>query len=220
MPHVGTVPPQLVTDLRDKLELARAVETGTFHGTGTNTLAAVFPRVVTIELSPDLHERARKRFADQPHVELLLGDSGRELSRVVDRDTPTLYFLDGHWSGGETAHGDAECPVLDELEALVRGNPDDCILVDDARLFVDPPPPPHQRSEWPSIEELLGRIRAIHPGHYVVVVDDQIVAVPGRARGTVKAWQRNVRSRPLRRQLVRFHPERMLRSLRRRIQAR
>jgi hypothetical protein len=54
----GIVPQSLVASLDDVIGLQRAVETGTFGGDGTRVLAAIFPRVITIELSTALHKRA------------------------------------------------------------------------------------------------------------------------------------------------------------------
>lgn len=208
---VGTVPPQLVTDLRFELGIRRAVETGTFHGNGAASLAVVFPDVTTIELSPHLHEAAVRRFAETPGVQVVFGESGGELRRHVCPDIPTLYFLDAHYSGGETAGEEIDCPIMDELDALEFGNPGDCVVIDDARLFSEPPPPPRDASKWPALPELLRRIAQVYPDHYMAVVDDQIVAVPARARRIVEAWAANVETgrRPLYTYIWRLRPSRL-----------
>jgi hypothetical protein len=81
---VGIAPPQLLTDLRFELGLTRAVETGTLRGNGTATLAAIFPDVVTIEFSPELAAAAEQRFAGNPRVRVVYGESGTELVHHVD----------------------------------------------------------------------------------------------------------------------------------------
>ena len=185
---MGTVPAALVTELREQAHLRRAVETGTFRGDGTAILSELFPEVVTIELSRELHKLALARFAHRGNIRLIRGESGAELPTVVDCTVPTFYFLDAHWSGGETAGEEHECPLLAELGALGAGHWDDCIVIDDARLFRDPPPPPHKPTHWPTFAEVAGVIRAAHPDHYVSVAGDQIIAVPSMARPSVDAW--------------------------------
>ncbi len=207
---MGIAPPQLLTDLRFELGLKRAVETGTRLGNGAATLAAIFPEVVTIELSPELHAAAAQRFAANPSVNVVLGDAGVELARHVDSHVPTLYFLDAHWSGGPTAGEEIDCPIRDELQALASGGPEDCVLIDDARLFAEPPQW-RKAAKWPPLTELLEIVGDIHPRHYVSVVGDQIVAVPPRGRRIVEAWERTVSGgrRPLRAQLWRLRPARV-----------
>jgi hypothetical protein len=125
-----------------------------------------------------------------PHVKLLQGDSRTILPTLVDPAVPTLYFLDGHWSGGPTAGEEAECPVIEELEAIAGGHPDDCVFVDDARLFTAAPPPPHDPADWPDLVEVLDLLRQIRPGHHVTVLHDLIIGVPARSREPVDEFGR------------------------------
>src|SRR4051794_3087500 len=145
---MGSVPPTLASALRDQLELRRAVETGTYHGVTARILGGIFDEGVTVELSPELAARAAAGLADAPTVRVINGDSRTELGDLADGELATLYFLDGHWSGGPTAGVDAECPVLEEIAALAHGHPRDCVFVDDARLFAAAPPPPHKPEQW------------------------------------------------------------------------
>ena len=117
--------------------LAVFIETGTYYGETIAVVADLFPRVVSIELSPKYHALARQRFADKPHVELLHGDSGEVLQGVLATlDRPALFWLDGHYSGDDTARGALETPLLAELRAIlahrVKGH---VVLIDDARLL-------------------------------------------------------------------------------------
>lgn len=187
---MGALPRHLAEALRDQLGLERAIETGTFQGGGARLLGTMFADVSSIELSPELHEAAHETVADLPHVKLLQGDSREWLPRLVDPSVPTLYFLDGHWSGGPTAGEQGECPVLDELRAIGGGHPDDCVFVDDARLFAALPPPPHKPEDWPGLMEVFDVLRASRPGHHVTVLHDLIIAVPARARAPVDEFGR------------------------------
>ena len=186
---MGTVDRSLATDLRERLQLRRAVETGTLHGRTARALAAVFSEVVTIELSEDLHATASEALRPIAHVRAVQGHSVDRLREEAGAAVPTLYFLDGHWSGGKTAGAEDECPVLDELEAIGPGHPDDCFVIDDARLFTAPPPPPHRAEEWPTIDELFSALRRLHPDHLIAVAADQVIAVPARAKPVLDAYE-------------------------------
>jgi hypothetical protein len=179
---VGQVPRNLVAELQSKLELSRAVETGTWRGEGARRLAAVFPEVVTIELSPELHEAARHVLTTNSHVRLLHGQSPAVLRELVD-GTPTLYWLDAHWSHGDTAGQDDQCPLLEEIAAISGGStPTDCILIDDARYFLATPERPLDPAQWPTIWDVFEALCFAWPDHRVTVAHDIVVAVPPQAR--------------------------------------
>ena len=185
---MGVLPQQLAAGLRDRLGLARAIETGTYRGAGTRRLARIFPRVITIEISEGLAAAAREALADVSGVDVRQGSSRDLLRAVVDASQPTLYWLDGHWSGGVTGGEEDECPVLAELDAIAAGHGDDVVLIDDARLFLAPPPPPHDASQWPNMGELVDAIGRSKPGHEVLVAHDIVVAVPSGARDLAAAF--------------------------------
>jgi hypothetical protein len=99
-----------------------------------------------------------------------------------------------------TAGEEDECPVLDELRATGEGHPDDCILIDDARLFLERPPPPHKADHWPTFDEIAAAIRSARPDHRVEVLHDIVVAVPPAAVDLVERFGRR---RPERTSLIR-----------------
>jgi hypothetical protein len=185
---VGTIDLSLAADLRDRLELRRAVETGTFRGATARSLASLFESVVTIELSTALHERATAALRDLPQVQTVCGHSVEALRATTNAATPTLYFLDSHWSGGATEGAQDECPVLAEIAAIGVGHPQDCLIVDDARLFTSAPPPPHDPAQWPAIVDVLDAIRSQRPEHLVTLLADQVIAVPPQAKATIDAY--------------------------------
>lgn len=178
----------LARPLHLELGLARAVETGTYLGNGTRLLASVFDAVITVELAPILAARARRNLADLPSVTVREGHSADVLPELVDAAIPTYWFLDGHWSGGETAGASDNCPVARELEIIAGGHPDDVIVIDDARYFLAPPPTPYDAGQWPRLMEIIDLVRRPRPDAHVTVLADQIVVVPARAAGVVDRY--------------------------------
>jgi hypothetical protein len=170
--HPG-LPPGLARTARQAVGARTLVETGTFLGDSAALGARLFERVITIEKSPELHRTARERHPDLMNVEWLLGDS-RDVLPQLDLNEPAVFWLDGHWCGGDSAGEDCECPLLEELAAI---GPQHAILIDDARLFIAPPPPPHDPSVWPPLEQLMGALI----DREVTIREDVVVALPGSA---------------------------------------
>jgi len=113
------------------------VETGTFRGGMLEAQCEHFDKLISIELSEDLFQAARAKFAAVPKIHLIQGDSGVKLGEAVrELKEPALFWLDAHYSAGITAGGGVEAPIIKELSCLAsRKQPTDMILIDDARLF-------------------------------------------------------------------------------------
>jgi hypothetical protein len=143
------------------------VETGTFAGGMIDAVKDRFARVVSIELDPGWHARAVERFRGDPHVTLLIGDSGLRLADVlVSLSEPALFWLDAHYSGPVTARGMLDSPIRSEL-AAIRAHPvgGHVVLIDDMRDF-------NGRDGYPTVAELVNWIREADPGARVTVRDD------------------------------------------------
>jgi hypothetical protein len=149
--------------------ISRFVESGTYRGETVAALQDDFGGLISVELDDTLYEAARRRFDGVDHVEILQGDSGQLMPRIVERiDAPTLFWLDGHYSAGVTARGVEETPVLRELDAVLGpGQRGHVALVDDARCFTGD-------GGWPSIDELRDRVRELDPELEFDVIDDII----------------------------------------------
>lgn len=159
------------------------VETGTYKMRSTLWAADHFDSVFSVEADPERYAACRTTLATAPPpqnwITLLRGDSGKVLPDVLAMlVTPALFWLDAHYmTGDKTA---AECPVLDEIAAIVAaGGNDHCILIDDARLFLLPPPPPADPGAWPDMHDLTDALSVI-PGHQIIVRDDVIYSVPAQ----------------------------------------
>ena len=114
------------------------IETGTLNAETTRAMVPFFNKVITIELSPEYYWSNVRMYARHyPTIQFFQGDSTVELVRILPGiDQPALFFLDGHWSSGDTARGSMDCPLVEELEAIMRHMRPACIIiVDDFRLF-------------------------------------------------------------------------------------
>lgn len=113
------------------------VETGTYYGDTVNEMINHFNEVHSIELSDELYHKNVIRFDNVPNVKLHLGDSSVKLMDVVKViNSPAVFFLDGHWSGGETAQGDKDVPLLEELKIINDSfQYKALVIIDDYRLF-------------------------------------------------------------------------------------
>lgn len=185
------IPQELTLTLRTVFNIDVFVETGTFLGGTSSWAAKYFPRVVTVEAAPHLHAEAKKRHASLGNIDFKLGDSRQAMAEVVPKLTsPGLFWLDGHWSCGETAGEGDECPLMDELAVLAQSPLQHFVLIDDARLFAAPPPAPLDIAQWPTLDVVMDGLRAGGKRPYIVLCEDVIVAVPERAKPIVAAYCR------------------------------
>src|SRR5205807_3205600 len=160
----------------------RAVETGTYLGDGALVLGAVFDRVETIEWSRYLWFRAWFRLFRYRNVRVRLGDSAKWLRPSTE---PTLYWLDGHWSGGKTAGENRQCPLVDELLATSPGTHGDWYLIDDARLFAGRLDSELDPAQWPTLEQIRATVETARPNYEMAVREDlDLIVVRPRSRLT------------------------------------
>jgi hypothetical protein len=127
-----------IDKLRRRTGARVLIETGTYRGVTAARCARLFERVITIELDPKLHREAAAYLSRWPNVEPILGDCLAALPSILDRPDvqDVLVFLDGHFSGGVTAHGDVPEPAVLELDVLARYKAKlRGIVVDDFRCF-------------------------------------------------------------------------------------
>jgi hypothetical protein len=143
------------------------VETGTFLGDMVFAQEPYFRKIYSIELSPELFERATARFRNSPKIRLLQGDSSVRLREVVAQlDSPSLFWLDGHYSGGITARGEKICPIYAELEHVFSSSYDHTILIDDARLF-------DGTDDYPTVDEIQRFI--VERSQYRMRIENDII---------------------------------------------
>ena len=125
----------------------------------------------SIELSPELYERAEKKFSGHKHIALLKGDSSIILPEILNHIYEScLFWLDAHYSEGITARGKKETPILEELKHIFHHSvKNHVILIDDARCF-------NGKNDYPSIKEVKELIANQYPD-YVINIKDDIIRV-------------------------------------------
>ncbi len=172
------MPPQpvkqmIISAYLRRYALHQFVETGTHLG---DTLAYIAHdktvMCTSIELADNYYQAAMQRFASYANVTLLQGDSGTVLSELVRiLSAPALFWLDGHYSGGDTGKAKLDTPVSAELEAIldspVKGH---VVLIDDARCF-------DGTRDYPQLERILETVRRKNI-YYIEVSADIIRLTP------------------------------------------
>jgi hypothetical protein len=147
------------------------IETGTYLGGGIRAVMNNYDAVHSIELAEKWYDYNVDQFKDFPHVTMHLGDTKTVLPELLEQcPFPVTVFLDAHYSGGTTAFGEEECPLLQELEILRDRPYDDIIIIDDVRLLgtrgecgAGPTDPiyPTMQYDWSAVtaEEIAARMK-------------------------------------------------------------
>ena len=186
-----SIDPALVRELTSLLPLRTFVETGTYQGDSVRAVLPMFEELHTIEVSEELHGEAAAALEGEEKVQVHLGRSQEILPRLVaGRTDPTMFWLDAHWCSDESGEEGSQCPLLDELAAIGPLHRDSVVLIDDARLFLSPPPAPVDATQWPRIGEVLAALSALSDAHDLMVLDDVIVLYPEAIREELTAWAR------------------------------
>jgi len=175
------IPPPHIVKVRVLQAYARRsgysclVETGTYLGDMVASIKDSFTAVHSIELDSFLAKRATKLFAPYLQVQIHQGDSGKVLPKLLKQlQQPAIFWLDAHYSGGITAKGVQETPIVQELEAIFAlSRYENIIVIDDARHFGVMP-------DYPQLQEFIRYFKKKHPSYSVQVENDSIQLWPSR----------------------------------------
>lgn len=170
-PHI--IKQKVLRSYAEEYSLKVLVESGTYYGEMVEAMKAIFIKIYSIELNEQLFDDAKKRFKSAKHIELIHGDSGKELKNVMKKiNEPALFWLDGHYSSGVTARGEKDTPIYEELHCILNAkNLGHVIIIDDAREFGTNP-------AYPSLEELKQFIRSKNENVKIAVQNDSIRITP------------------------------------------
>ena len=159
---------RVVRSYLNKFTMDSFVETGAPARSTLGYTAKSGIRCTSIELSKELYAAACNRFNGYKNVRLVQGDSAQKLPELLrEINKPTLFWLDGHYSSGITAHGVTQTPVRTELQAILSHSiKQHIILIDDARCF-------DGTNDYPPLDGLLQMIR--EDGNYSAEVSVDII---------------------------------------------
>ena len=146
------------------------IETGTYNGHMVLSMLDKFEKVYSIELDEILYRKAKEKFSGYKHVKILQGESDKVLKQILPEvQSSCLFWLDAHFSGGNTAKADIETPIMRELECIFNHPLVDnhILLIDDARCF-------NGTNDYPHITALSNYICEKHPDWIFEVKDDVI----------------------------------------------
>jgi hypothetical protein len=158
------------------------IEAGTFLGNTAMRCSGNFESVITVELDPQLFQQAKAYLALRKNVLCLHGDALKILPSVLEKThvRDALVFLDGHFSGGVTAHGELAEPACEEIMVLAKHKDKiNAVVVDDFRCF-------GRDKGWPKRSALLETIEDSFGDEFDYTVHlDQVliwrVGTPGAA---------------------------------------
>lgn len=126
------------------------IETGTYMGDTTEALARISKKVISIEPSEGLYRKSVERLRKFENVELIHGASEASFEAACSSVRGSVMFwLDGHYSGGDTFKGQRDCPIEFELQTISKflfKYDQVHVYIDDFRLFRDSE---MQKSDYP-----------------------------------------------------------------------
>lgn len=177
------VPEEETLFLKNELGLSVFVEGGTYQGGTAKAMSEFFSEIFTIEKSQIMFDEAKTNIGNIKNIKMLNGDTRDYLRDILEQNDDILLWLDAHWSGGNTYGQQDECPLLEELRVIFNHNKNYAILIDDARLFLAPPPKPHNHEHWSS---LVSIVRMLPQGWELTVHEDVIYIFPNKISKTFK----------------------------------
>lgn len=111
-----------LTMIENACPVPNFIETGFYKGDTTSKASKCF-RVYAIELSEKLYEKAKQRFKNTKNINLYQGDTIQVLPSILKSlKEQTVIFLDAHYSMGETAKGNSNTPIIEELEIIKKAH--------------------------------------------------------------------------------------------------
>ena len=163
----------VITHLAKQHNISVFVETGTHLGFMIGAVKSHFDILYTVELNENFYKKAIQKFSGDSKIHMLFGDSAEVLPLLVPNIAhPCIYWLDAHFSGGDTAYGNIRTPICSEVETIAKhANKNDVLLIDNIECFKGQK---RQREDYPSIEEVKEVLQEGQP-EWTVFVKDQIL---------------------------------------------
>ena len=112
------------------------IETGTHLCETILGLEPYFNYLHTIEFAEHYYNRAKNRYQGNK-INFILGDSSIVFQSLLPKITEKcIFYLDGHWSSGDTGRSSKDCPLNEEITHINNLFQNEAIIIiDDFRLF-------------------------------------------------------------------------------------
>lgn len=145
------------------------IETGSYVGDGIkNAIFAGFQTIHSIELAEKHYQYCKSYFKYNNAVQLHSGDSIAVLPDILSNLTqPATFWLDAHYSGGDTDFQGSLTPLMKELEIIKNHSiKEHTIIIDDLREW---------SRDFPAIgfgiEDIKAKILEINPNYIFSFAD-------------------------------------------------
>jgi hypothetical protein len=165
---------EFIKEIQGKNKFKTFIETGTYLGDTLEFLKDSFYELISIELSDEYYVKAIERFKTSPNIKIVHGDSGERLPEILKTiKEPCIFWLDGHYSSGNTARGEIDTPIYKEISAILGSSiKNHTVLIDDARLFFG-------KNDYPWLPNLKRYIDRLSQNCYhMSITKDIIVLTP------------------------------------------
>lgn len=159
----------VVSEYSKKFKINILYESGTFKGDMVYGMKNRFQKIISVELSNLFFQLAKKRFKNNKHINIIKGDSGKEIKKFLKSlKKSSVFWLDGHYSFGDTAKSKVNTPIVNELKSILNHKiKTHVILIDDARHF-------NGKDDYPKINELK---KMLKDSNYSMMVEDDIIRI-------------------------------------------
>lgn len=140
------------------------IETGSFVGETMDDIKNSFYKIISIEITDKYFDYCRNKFINYSNIEIIHGDSLNVLPLLIEKynNERIMFFLDAHYSAGDTGKNHLDVPLIEELKIINRDLKNSClVIIDDADLFGWK----HELLSWEEIneknilEEVKGRVK-------------------------------------------------------------
>lgn len=145
------------------------IESGSFMGETILSMESLFTNLHTVEIKKEFYERLIGLYKGNK-INFHLGESFEIFDVILPEiNKNAIFFLDGHWSAGNTAKGKKDVPIYEELDVILeKFNNHAVIIIDDMRLCGKGPNKRNEICNWEDIspEKIIERVQSRYLKHY------------------------------------------------------